>query len=337
MHYLKNIDTDSDIPKYKQLVNLFISDIENGFYKRGQRIPSINEVSEDLQISRDTVEKAFVYMKKKGILKAVKGKGYYVNQTSTGNKKKICLILNKLSNYKRSIYYSLVNSVGNKASVDVFIYNYKPDELVSIIENNLNNFDYFVILLHLESENETIVNSVKKIPKEKVLFIDRFPDEFKDYPIVYQEYDKDIQNALEFGIDKLKKYKKINLLFPLNEFYPSNIIRGFRIFCQVNNFRHEILNSIEKLEIKRNEAYIIVSDDDLYDFIIRMKKLEFLAGKDCGIIAYNENKVKEILCDGITTISTNHEEIGHLAAKMILSGNLESKKSPFNYIQRNSL
>ena len=54
------IDSESEIPKYKQVVDLFISDIEAGIFKQGQRIPSINEMSEELFLSRDTVEKAYV-------------------------------------------------------------------------------------------------------------------------------------------------------------------------------------------------------------------------------------------------------------------------------------
>ena len=64
---LKNvkIDAESEIPKYKQVVDLFISDIQAGILKQGQRIPSINETSEELLLSRDTIEKAYVLMKKK--------------------------------------------------------------------------------------------------------------------------------------------------------------------------------------------------------------------------------------------------------------------------------
>ena len=51
------INHDSEIPKYKQVVNLILSDIEAGIFKKGQRIPSINETSEELFLSRDTVEK----------------------------------------------------------------------------------------------------------------------------------------------------------------------------------------------------------------------------------------------------------------------------------------
>lgn len=331
------IDSESEVPKYKQVVDLFISDIEAGIFKHGQRIPSINETSEELLLSRDTVEKAYVYMKKKGIVLAVRGKGYYINQVNVSKKLKICLIFNKLSNYKRSIYYSFVKEMGPKASVDVFIYNYDPDEFEAIVDNNLNNYDYFVILPHVRNENANISKVIKKIPREKVLIVDRFLDELKDYPVVYQEYDKDIQSALSCGLDLLQKYNRLNLVFPQAEYYPPYIVRGFRIFCQIHGFDCTIIDRMEDAEINQGEAYIIVSDDDLYAFIRQIKKKNWTLGKDCGVVAYNENQVKEILCDGITTISTNHEEIGQLAAQMILTKKFERIKSPFRFIRRNSL
>lgn len=331
------IDSDSEIPKYKQVVDLFVSDIEAGIFKQGQRIPSINEMSEELLLSRDTVEKAYVFMKKKGILMAVRGKGYYVNQVNVSKKLKICLIFNKLSNYKRSIYYAFVKTMGAKASVDVFIYNYNLDEFEAIVKNNLNNYDYFVILPHFRNENANFSEVIKKIPQEKVLIVDRFLDKLKDYPVVYQEYDKDIQSALTCGLDLLRKYSRLNLVFPQTEFYPPYIVRGFQIFCQVHGFKFTIIDRMEDTDICQGEAYIIVSDDDLYAFIRKVKQQNWTLGKDCGVVAYNENQVKEILCDGITTISTNHEEIGHLAAQMILTQKFERIKSPFEFIRRNSL
>jgi len=313
------IDSESEIPKYKQVVDLFISDIEAGIFKQGQRIPSINETSEELLLSRDTVEKAYVYMKKKGIVLAVRGKGYYINQVNVSKKLKICMIFNKLSNYKRSIYYSFVKTMGAKASVDVFIYNYDLDEFEVIVNKNLNSYDYFVILPHVRNENANISEVIKKIPREKVLIVDRFLEELKDYPLVYQEYDKDIQSALTCGINLLRKYSRLNLVFPQSEYYPPYIVRGFRIFCQVHGFYCSVIDRLEDSEIKAGEAYIIVSDDDLYAFIRRIKQKNWTLGKDCGVVAYNENQVKEILCEGITTISTSHEEIGQLAAQMILT------------------
>ena len=331
------IDSESEIPKYKQVEDLIISDIESGIFRQGQRIPSINETSEELLLSRDTVEKAYVHLRKKGILLSVRGKGYYINKTNVGKKLRISLIFNKLSNYKRSLYNSFIQTLGAKASVDVFIYNYDLTEFENIIDSNLNNYDYFVILPHFKSETASIGRVIKKIPKEKVLIVDRNLEELKDYPVVYQEYDKDIQDALIQALVLLEKYKRLNLIFPQKEYYSPYIRKGFIVFCQIYRFDYRIIDDLDENNICKNEAYIIISDNDLYYFIKIIKQRGWIAGKDAGIISYNESPVKEILCDGISTISTNHDEIGLTAAEMILTKNFKRIKCPFQFIRRNSL
>jgi DNA-binding transcriptional regulator YhcF (GntR family) len=337
MSYNLRINHDSEIPKYKQVVNLIVSDIEAGIFKKGQRIPSINETSEELLLSRDTVEKAYVYLKKNGVLSSVRGKGYYVNQVIIHKKIKVALILNKLSNYKRSIYYSFAEKLGTKAHVDVFIYNYKIEQFNEIINNQITNYDYFVILPHFNSESADVDHAIRKIPKEKVLLVDRNVESLNDYPVVYQEYEKDIQSALEKGIDLIKRYSKINLVFPVNEYYSKNILRGFQIFCQVNNLQFSIIDQLNETAVKQNEAFVLISDDDLYRFIKISKSKNWKLGKDVGVVAYNDNPVKELLEDGITTISTNHDEIGRTAAQMILAKDFRRIKSPFEFVKRNSL
>ena len=335
-HSIK-INPQSGIPKYKQVVDLIISDIESGIFKQGQRIPSINETSEELLLSRDTVEKAYVSLKKKGILSSVRGKGFYVHNTNVNRNIRVALIFNKLSNYKRSIYYSFIKNLGAKATIDVFIYNYDLQQFEDIIDSHITSYDYYVILPHFKTENNDVARVIRRIPGEKVLLVDRNLDTLKDYPIVYQEYEKDIQAALGEGIDLLKKYDKINLIFPLNQYYSKNIMRGFQIFCQVNNLEFSIIDQLKESDIKKGEAYVIVSDDDLYRFIKIYKSKGWKPGSDIGIVAYNDTPVKEILEDGITTISTNHDEIGRIAAQMILSKKFSRIKSPFKFIRRNSL
>src|SRR5690606_17933367 len=146
----------SEVPKYKQVVDLIVSDIESGIFKQGQRVPSINETSEELYLSRDTVEKAYVYLRKQGILSSVRGKGYYVNQTDIHKNMKVALIFNKLSNYKRNLYYSFIETLGTKAVVDVFIYNYNLQQFSNIIENIQLKYDYYVILPHFIGDDEDV-------------------------------------------------------------------------------------------------------------------------------------------------------------------------------------
>jgi len=334
--YLR-INHQSEVPKYKQVVEMIVSDIGAGIFKQGQRIPSINETSEELLLSRDTVEKAYVYLRKKGILSSVRGKGYYVNHVNVRNQLKVALIFNKLSNYKRNIYYSFIETLESKAITDVFIYNYDLNQFKNIIENHSSTYDYFVILPHFKDENADVAGVIQFIPREKVLLVDRNLESLKDYPIVYQEYEKDIQSALGEGIDLIRKYEGIHLVFPAQEHYPVYIRRGFQIFCQVHGLQFSVIDRLDAGNVKKGQAYVIISDDDLYRFIKICRAENWQPGKDVGIVSYNESPVKEILENGITTISTNHDEIGRIAAEMILTKNFQRIKSPFRFIKRNSL
>lgn len=337
MNYEVRINHDSEVPKYKQVVELILSDIEAGIFKKGQRIPSINETSEELLLSRDTVEKAYVSLKKSGVLLSVRGKGYYVNQINVHKKIKVALIFNKLSNYKRSLYYSFVDTLGKKAGVDVFIYNYSVEKFNEIIENQFANYDYFVILPQFKDEEADVGKVIEKLPPKKVLLIDRNLNSLRDYPVVYQEFEQDIQRALGEAIPLIKKYDKLNLVFPTNEYYSKDILRGFQIFCQVNELEFSIINQLTESDVQKHQAYVIISDDDLYRFIKICNHKKWEAGHDVGIVAYNDTPVKEILINGITTISTNHDEIGRMAAQMILTKDFKRIKSPFEFIQRKSL
>ena len=100
----EKIAENSQTPKYLQVVNLILEEIENGKLKIGERIPSINETSFDFLLSRDTVEKAYNELRIRGIISSVRGKGFYISSTKMENKIKVLLLFNKLSSYKKIIY-----------------------------------------------------------------------------------------------------------------------------------------------------------------------------------------------------------------------------------------
>jgi DNA-binding transcriptional regulator YhcF (GntR family) len=67
-------------------------------------LPSINELSFEFEISRDTAEKGYKYLKKIGVLGSVPGKGYFVQDNNVKQQLKIFLLFNKLSPHKKIIY-----------------------------------------------------------------------------------------------------------------------------------------------------------------------------------------------------------------------------------------
>ena len=70
--------SDSKLPKYQQLINSLLQDIEMGELKPGERLPSINEASEECYLSRDTVERAYTELHKMGVITSIFRKGYFI-------------------------------------------------------------------------------------------------------------------------------------------------------------------------------------------------------------------------------------------------------------------
>src|SRR5438045_5457275 len=116
-------DEFSATPKYQQLANSIIKAIEDGKLQTDDVLPSINELSFQFEICRDTAEKGYKYLKKQGIIGSVPGKGYFIKSTDVNKTIKIFLMFNKLSPHKKIIYDSFVETLGDSATIDFYIYN----------------------------------------------------------------------------------------------------------------------------------------------------------------------------------------------------------------------
>lgn len=183
------------------------------------------------------------------------------------------------------------------------------------------------------------VKAIETIPKEKLILIDNSYTEISGtFGVVYQDYKEDIFHALEEGLEKLKKYEKIILVYPTKLVfpYPKGILVGFIKFCEQYGFDFEIMDEIyEDLEFEYKEAYITIEDEDLVHLVQQIRVKNLVIGKDIGVISYNETPLKALL--GITVISSDFKGMGEAAAKLVLDNKKEISKNPFNYIERNSL
>ena len=97
MAYTIKIDLKSQTPVYKQLINSVETAIHNGEYRYGDLLPSMNELSLQLGISKETVKKAYSLMRDRGVISATQGKGFYVSSENSGQNPKILVLFDKLS------------------------------------------------------------------------------------------------------------------------------------------------------------------------------------------------------------------------------------------------
>lgn len=339
---LIEINEKSSEPKYIQLANSIIENIENGQISTGYQLPSITQLSIDCLVSRDTVEKAYKYLRDEGVIESVKGKGFYVLISSPKSKLRVFVLLNKLSSYKKVIYNTLAYELRDKANLELFIYHCNLDLFESIIKDKLGRYNYYVIMSHFDTpDKKRIANAINQISPKRLIMLDNIVEGVdKFHGAVYQDFKFDIFNALESGIENLRKYSKLVFVFPENVPYPypRKILEGFKRFCSFNQFEFQIINEVlPNYEIEKEAAYIVIEENDLATLIKLIRNKKYKIAEDVGILSYNDTPLKEVLLEGISVITTDFQKLGKTAADFITNNAEGEVKNDFKFISRNTL
>ncbi|MBC7872856.1 MAG: GntR family transcriptional regulator, partial [Ferruginibacter sp.] len=301
-------------------------------------LPSINELSFEFEISRDTAEKGYKHLKKNGVLGSVPGKGYFVKNTELNQKLKIFLLFNKLSPHKKIIYDAFVASLGDLAAIDFYIYNNDFLFFKKLISQQKDNYTHYVIIPHFLDGGENVHEIINTIPKEKLILLDKIvPGITGTYAAVYENFEEDIYKALVQANNKLSKYHTIKIIFPEYTYHPKEILEGFYRYCQQFAFSYKVVRNIESEPIKEGEVYIGLMENDLVVLIEKILGTKLKVGKHVGVISYNETPLKKIILNGITTISTDFQMMGEKAAQLILGQSTEHVEIPFSLTLRASL
>jgi DNA-binding transcriptional regulator YhcF (GntR family) len=343
--YIK-INENSRVPKYQQIIDSIIDNISKGNLTMDQKIPSINMFSEEFYLSRDTVEKAYSILKERNIITSIRGKGFYISRTQLISKINVLFLINKLSSYKLLTYNYFVNSIGANSHTDLHIYHCDEAIFLNLLDKNKMAYDFFVIMPHFKTEDlkhisltDKAIKALKKIPQEKLIVLDNIkPNLEGTFAEIYQDFENDIYFALKEGLSKIKKYKKIMLIYPEESVYPypRRILHGFRKFCVEHKLDFEILDKIyDDMILKKGDLFITIEEADLVNLVKQVREDEYKLGIDIGIISYNDTPLKDLL--GITVMSTDFKVMGESAATMILNKQKGKVKVPFNFIDRDSL
>ena len=320
------------VPKYKQIISSVEKAIDSGKLLRDEKLPSVNKVCLEFSLSRDTVLLAYDELKKRGILYAIPGKGYYVKSVQTTIRQKIFVLFDELNIFKEDLYNAFLKGIGTNAQAEIYFHHFNQSVFDKLIHDSNGNYTKYIIMPTMLSG---AAKAIKTLPVNEVYILDQTNPDLKQYPAVYQNFVKDIYDALVQGRSRLSKYKTLVLIFPgFRE--PLGMKSGFLQFCADFVFEHEVIAEFGTRQIKSDDVYIIPNDRDLVSVIEQSARQELQLGTDFGIISYNETPLKKVVANGITTISTNFETMGKTMAQMI-NGKKEQIENDCSLIIRNSL
>ncbi|MBY0479922.1 MAG: GntR family transcriptional regulator [Chitinophagaceae bacterium] len=333
-----NIDEHSITAKYIQLTNAIVQAVEHEKIEKDYLLPSINEMSYELGISRDTVEKAYRKLKSLGVVGSIPGRGYFISKTDFKQPIKVFLIFNKLSAHKKIIYDSIVRILGEKAAIDFYIYNNDFNLFKKLIQGRKDEYTHYVIIPHFVEGSDLANDIINEIVGGQLILLDKLiPGIQRNYSAVYENFEQDIFGALKEAIPKLQKYRTLKIVFPAFNYFPDEILKGFKAFCKEYVFEFKVVNDIGSEMIEEGDVFINLVEDDLVILLGKIQHSNFEVGKNIGIISYNETPWKAFILNGITTISTDFKKMGELTAQMILHNEKAHIEVPFSLTLRKSL
>src|SRR4051794_9310671 len=108
------INQDSDTPKYKQIADSLTGLIEAGGLKVGDKLPSIDIISRNNNVAKETVVQAYKHLRSNGIIVSSQKKGFYVQTNVTGMQWRVLVLFNIMSPSKEIMYRGIVNTLKDK-------------------------------------------------------------------------------------------------------------------------------------------------------------------------------------------------------------------------------
>jgi DNA-binding transcriptional regulator YhcF (GntR family) len=331
---------NAQTPKYQQIVEEIIGKIQQKILKRGDQLPTINDITSSLGVARMTVIRAYEELRERGIVASQHGKGYYIISTDVQATMHVFVLFDAMNSYKEALFLSLREALGENVSIDLYFHYQKLNVFESLIVNNIGNYHYYIVMPHFD---EDVSEIVKQIPKEKLLVLDIDVEQLEDsYAILYQDFEQNFYQGLSQALPLIQKYESLSLhLANKNQFQqytPKGVLVGFTKFCKEYQIVHQVIYELDFEHLQKGHAYILFLENDLVQFVNYANRKGLVLGENIGLMSYDDTPIKANLAGhGITTLSNDFVEMGKLAAKMIR--NKQKGKVPMvcNLMVRGSL
>lgn len=168
-----NINPNISTPIYTQILAKVEQNIINSEYTEGTPLPSMNSLAEELGISKETVKKAYLILKERGMVEARQGKGFYVKGSVQDRYKRFIFIFDRLDSAKQEIIRNHVDEMDDCIDVTIRIHNNSPYILGRIIMEELGRYDCYIATAPSgqEKDSKRLRTLLKRIPSSRLILI----------------------------------------------------------------------------------------------------------------------------------------------------------------------
>lgn len=320
MASIYQINTQLDVPIYRQLVDSIHTAVKKGELPAGQQLPTVQELTQELGIARGTVKRAYDELERLGLVEKVQGRGTFVcyQPGSSGSRKEQAMVaidamLDQLENMGFSaaeinifLNLKLRERAEQEAHIKIAVVECNPENLSQMAEQlrHIPGVDLYPYLL------ESIEQYPYKLGEEFELIVTTA--EHADYlESVVPQKQKVVRVALRLSVESLAPVIKLRpgktlgiigysqrfaeMLYRTGQEYAENVIIHTPITSQSSETVESYLQGKDAVLVpKAYEKYFSQQMVDALQ-VFRGNLLDCYYEMDEGSLLYLETKIKRLL------------------------------------------
>ena len=273
---LINAELHQGKSKKDGIVSGILAAIDNQVISKGDPLPSVNKLIQKVGVARMTIVRALNILKERGIIVAEDKVGYYVRDVNVKRELKVFLFLTGFYSYHEVLYNNIIAGINDPGiTIDLYFHHCNPSIFKSVLLENLGSYGLYVITGFDDPHVKTLL---LRIPKKKLLQIIR-PPVLADGSSITQDFYSGLKKSLEKLKDRMSRYEKFILIFPLERSHPVEIREVFIEFCEENKINHRVEKKLSRDLIAKGCAFWVIEDSDLISLIRIGEEMGFHLGK----------------------------------------------------------
>lgn len=326
------MDDRTRSPKYLQVVNAIVNDIEKGVLALGDRLPSLNEACAEWYLSKDSVKRAYETLYQMGIITSINRKGFFIAGQTKRNALRVLIVAGQLTDSVKQLHDAIAANLNQEpgrpsVTLDVCSFNYQRQLLCQLLGKHLGDYHYFVLMPHLIGQDAATLQSLRNVPGHQLILTGQWPDELQHGHQLRYGGETALYDALLSQLTTLGKYTCLNLVLPEHDGFDADSIRAFRRFCTTHQFDFQLIDELSERDMQPHQAYFVADSCHLIALVEYSQRTGFELGKEFGVVSFVENDYTRLLAGGVSVIAQPSAEVGRLAAQ-IISGQARSCPAP---------
>lgn len=331
---IQELETIPTYSKHERFVEGIINAIDEKIVGRSDPLPSVNTMISGLGYARETVMKGYRELQSRGIIEAKNRLGYFVANDNTKQELKIALLMYTMDTFQQQFYRSFREEMGANVHLDVFFHHGNIEVFETMWSLVKGKYGMYVISpIHHPKTKELLCG----IPRNKLVIFDRYEPLDGEFNYVVQEFEKSSYAIFTQLAAEVKKYDRMVFFHNPDSLFPPEIVSSYNRFLQDFGINGTIEKEHKPGTVQKGVVYYVNDNTDLWSLLRDCVDNGLVPGKDIGILSHNDEPVKELIGNGITTYSADFNEMGRRVGRAVTNREVVHEVVPTLLARRNSL